>query len=393
MKILFIHNNYYRFSGEEQAAGALATLLESHGHKVEWYRRESKELDRMSLGKLRAAFASLHNPVAVDQVRQLVTTFRPDVVQVQNLYPLIAPSVLAAVKRMNVPIVMRCPNYRLFCPNGLFLDPGGQVCERCTGTGKEIHCIVNNCESDLFKSTAYALRNAAARIRDVFRKHVDQFIVQSEFQKNKFVSLGISENRLTILPGILPEAILSENQVVADEMAFVGRVSHEKGIYEFVESARSLPDIPFAVAGGRAQDIGVYDNPINLTWKGFLNEEELNQQYFKSRCIVIPSKWYEGFPNVILRAMMLERPVIASRIGGLQDIVIDGVTGLLVTPGSIKELAQAISTLYHDPARCAQMGKAARSIAYEKYGQETIYRTLLTIYHKAMQRNGSDLAT
>lgn len=387
MKILFIHNAYYRFSGEEQSSSALARLLEEHGHEIAWYRRGSNELDQMKLGKLRAAFTSLHNPGAVHEVQKLIGVFQPDIVQAQNLYPLISPSVLPAIQRMGVPVIMRCPNYRLFCPNGLFLEPGGQVCERCAGAGREIWCLIKNCERDRLKSAAYALRNAAARLRGVFLKHVELFIVQSEFQRQKFIDLGIPAQQLAILPGILPAVTLPTTPNRGDEVTFVGRVSPEKGIHLFIEAARLLPDIPFAVAGGHPEDLGIQDYPVNLQWKGFLNEEQLNQQYLKSRFIVVPSQCYEGFPNVILRAMALEKPVITSKIGGLQDIVIHGVTGLHVPPGSANELARAIATLYADAAQCVRMGQAARPIACERYGRDAIYQTLLAIYQQAIQQH------
>lgn len=383
MKVLFIHNAYYRPSGEEQSAAALASLLEENDHEVAWYRRGSNELEGMRFGKLKAVFTSLHNPSAVHDVRKLLDSFQPDVVQVQNLYPLISPSVIPAINRMGLPVIMRCPNYRVFCPNGLFLEPKGQVCERCAGAGKELWCVVKNCERDGLKSTAYALRNAATRLRGALLPQVDTFIVQSEFQRQKFIDFGIPEHRLAILPGILPAVTLPATPGLADDVTFVGRVSPEKGIHEFIAAARRLPDIPFVVAGGIAEELGIQDSPANLSWKGFLQEEALNQQYLRSRIIVIPSTCYEGFPNVILRAMALEKPVITSRIGGLQDIVIDGVTGLHVTPGSSAKLAQAIAALYADAARCTQMGKAAKPIAEEQYRPEKIYQTLLAIYQQA----------
>lgn len=384
MKILFIHNAYYRPSGEEQSSSALAQLLETNGHVVTWYHRGSNELEGIRFGKLKAVFTSLHNSSAIHDVQKLISSFEPDVVQVQNLYPLISPSVVPAIKRMGLPVVMRCPNYRVFCPNGLFLEPKGQVCECCTGAGKELWCVIKNCERDWLKSTAYALRNAAARLRGALLPQVDTFIVQSEFQRQKFINFGIPEHRLAILPGILPAVTLPSTPCLADDVTFVGRVSPEKGIHEFIAAARRLPEIPFAVAGGTAAELGIQDSPTNLSWKGFLHEEALNQQYLRSRIIVVPSTCYEGFPNVILRAMALEKPVITSKIGGLQNIVIDGVTGLHVAPGSSAELAQAIATLYADAARCTQMGKAAKPIADEKYRPEIIYQTLLAIYQQAI---------
>ena len=164
MKILFIHNDYAKPSGEEHAAEGLASLLTQNGHIVEWYRRSSAEIGDSSKKKTQAFFSGFYNATAIQQVKEKIKKFNPDVVQVQNLYPLISPAVLKVIKKEGIPIVMRCPNYRIFCPNGLFLDNKGEVCEKCTGSLKEAWCILKNCEKSLAKSIGYSLRNMSARL-------------------------------------------------------------------------------------------------------------------------------------------------------------------------------------------------------------------------------------
>lgn len=184
MKILYIHNNYASDNtGEEHAAEAIVNLLWANGHTVEWYRRSSSELAGSPVKQALSFFTGLWNPSAIREVNKKIREFCPDVVQVQNVYPLISPRVIKAIKTAGLSVVMRCPNYRLFCPTGLFYDPSGNICEKCTGSGHELWCIRKNCMMSRSKSIAYAIRNYAARVTDVFRKYVDEFIVQSEFQK------------------------------------------------------------------------------------------------------------------------------------------------------------------------------------------------------------------
>src|SRR5689334_2037375 len=121
MRILLAHNEYGRPSGEEEAIRSVAGLLESSGHKVEWFLRSSAEI-KGTRGKIGAFFSGIHNPNWPKEMGRLLASWRPDVVQVQNLYPFLSPSILTACKRHRVPVVMRCPNYRLFCPSGLHLS-------------------------------------------------------------------------------------------------------------------------------------------------------------------------------------------------------------------------------------------------------------------------------
>lgn len=385
MKVLYIHNEYAKPSGEEHAAGEIVSLLQEHGHEVQWFKRSSAEIAGTVTGQIKSFFTGIYNPSSSRELAKVLDEYRPDIVQVQNLYPLLSVSIFSPLRKRNIPVVMRCPNYRLFCPTGLCLDNAGQVCEKCWGNRKEWWCIKKNCEKSFFKSTGYALRNCFARISGRIRKGVNVFIVQSEFQKQKFMKQGIPAKQIGIVPGISPKVNKPTNDTLGEWVSFVGRVSTEKGIYEFIEAARSLPRIPFKVAGNIDDSFTIPENlPANIEFVGFKKGEELNTFYSQSRMIVVPSKWYEGFPNVILRAMMLERPVITTHIGAMQSIINHNEDGLLVTPGSTVELSQAISSLYNDIQKCEKMGKCGLQKATNYYSREEIYRLLIQIYHQAI---------
>jgi glycosyltransferase involved in cell wall biosynthesis len=387
MKILFIHNSYSDKTptGEEHASRELASLLEAHGHTVRWFMRSSDEI-RSGIGQVKAFVAGIYNPASAKALAKVLDEYRPDIVQVQNLYPLISTSIFKPLKKRRIPVVMRCPNYRLFCPNGLCLDTKGQVCEKCWGKGHERWCVKGNCESGFFKSLGYAVRNAYARKTHNILNGVDVFIVQSEFQKRKFVGQGIPEGSIGILPGISPDVKQPENDMIGDWVSFVGRVSSEKGIQEFIEAARLNPAMPFKVAGSLdAAFVMPADLPSNIEFFGFLKGDALNEFYLNSRIIVVPSKWYEGFPNVILRGFMLGRPIITTNIGAMQSIVETGKDGILVEPGSVDDLSNAIADLYPEVELCKQYGAAGRMKAETLYSREHIYEELIGIYNQAKE--------
>ncbi len=392
LKILYIHNNYAsNNSGEEHAAEGIVRLLEQNGHDVEWYRRSSAELESSQYKKGLAFFTGIWNPGAVNEVKQKIEEFQPDVVQVQNLYPLISPAIIKTIKNIGIPVVMRCPNYRLFCPNGLHLDNKGKVCEKCLTTGREIHCILKNCEKNRIKSVGYAIRNYTARKWWGILTYVDAYIVQSEFQKQKFIQNGIAENKLAIVPGLTPEIPEYKEKNVGTLVSFVGRVSLEKGIVEFIEAARQMPEIPFVLAGS-IDDTLVYlkkESPKNIKWTGFLKGNSLDELFHKSRIIVIPGKWYEGFPNVITRAMKHGKPVITSNLGAMASIIDHEKNGLLVEPGNSVELALAIQKLYENPESCEQYGKNGKEKAAEYYSSEKIYDELIHIYSSLLENKKS----
>lgn len=376
-QILIAHNQYGAVSGEEHALRAIAGMLEENGHQVSWFLRSSVGIKGFR-GKAQAFCSGIHSAGAAKALRLFLKQHPVDAALVQNLYPFLSPSILKVLHEFAIPMIMRCPNYRLFCPNGLHLCHG-EVCERCLG-GKEYWCVIRNCEGNLFKSLGYAVRNAAARISRGIVDHVDKFVVLSEFQRQRFIQGGIAPERLAIVPNIAP---LTAKQLSSDpgaSVSFVGRISPEKGIEDFIAAAERLPEVPFAVAGNYDQMPGLPDkSPKNVCWLGFLTGSALHEFYRQSRILVFPGRWFEGFPNVIASAMAAGKPVIASRLGAVPEIVEHQKTGLLFEPRNVAELAGSIRRLYADPSECLRMGEAGRIKAETFYSQEAVYRKLLAL--------------
>lgn len=243
------------------------------------------------------------------------------------------------------------------------------------------------------KSLGYALRNAFGRISGNIKKGVDIFIVQSEFQKHKFTSQGIPVKKIGILAGISPHIEDSDSNHTGEWVSFVGRVSAEKGIYEFIEAARMNLEIPFKVAGNLDENFKMPENlPANLEFVGFKKGKELDKFYIDSRIIVVPSKWYEGFPNVIVRGMLHSKPIITSNVGAMQSIIDNERNGLLISPGSVHELTIAIRKIYFNSDICQSYGKNGFKKASTLYSREKIYQDLMHIYKRAINISQNNLS-
>src|SRR5690606_11824054 len=162
--------------------------------------------------------------------------------------------------------------------------------------------------------------------------------------------------------------------------------SPEKGIVEFLQAARTLPKIPFAVAGHLPEELSHLkrDSPKNVQWLGFLGAKALDGTYRRSRIIAVPGKWFEGFPNVITRAMEHGKPVVTSDLGAMASIVDHGENGWLVPPGNARELADGINLLYWDPIRCTALGQNGKEKAKKQYSEKEVYADLLAIYRRVL---------
>jgi glycosyltransferase involved in cell wall biosynthesis len=169
-------------------------------------------------------------------------------------------------------------------------------------------------------------------------------------------------------------------------VAFVGRVSPEKGAAELIEAARCLPDVPIQIAGDYSRMPQLVETaPDNVTFRGQLDADALRAFYRGARLVVLPSVCFEGFPGVIVEAMQHAKPVACSRIGGLPEIVDDNVTGALFAPGDPADIAAKTQRLYRDPDLCQRLGAAGRAKAQRDFSPERYCQKLEALYARALQ--------
>ena len=180
MKVLIVHNNYGKYSGEEAVVDKMADMLTSHGHEVAFYRRTNEGVRESAVGKIKGFLSGIYSPSGVRGMWDALRRERPDIVNVHNLYPFISPAALFECKKSGVPVVMTIHNFRLICPTGLFMRDG-LPCEVCVERGNEWSCVRYNCECNRLKSIGYTLRNVYARWTGAYRKNVAAFACITEY--------------------------------------------------------------------------------------------------------------------------------------------------------------------------------------------------------------------
>ncbi|MHC5033575.1 MAG: glycosyltransferase, partial [Planctomycetota bacterium] len=359
------------------------------GVEVAFLTRDSSDLGNGLAGKLRAFVGGIHSLSAQRRMSRLLREVRPDIVHVHNLLPLLSPSVLVACRSHGVPVVMTCHNYRLTCPTGLHVVRG-EVCERCISDG-EHRCVLQDCRNSLFESAAYALRHAVGRWGRTIPRNVTLFIALTEFLKRRLVTAGFPRERIAVIPNMADLPAQPADPVAGQYAAYAGRISPEKGLDTLLAAARRLPGIPIRIAGDWSTMPEVREQaPDNVDFVGFLDRDEVARFYRKARFLVLPSTCFEVFPLVLAEAMGYGLPAVASRIGGLPEIVEDGRTGLLFEAGDADELASKMEMLWEDSALCARMGQAARHRAAREFSEDVFYSRLMDAYQAAVQLNGQE---
>ena len=381
MKILIVHNNYGKYSGEEAVVDKMATMLQSHKHTVCFYRLTTEGARDKISDKIKGFTAGIYSHTGVKGIKKILRKEKPDIINVHNLYPFISPAALFECKKAGIPVVMTVHNFRLICPTGLFMR-NGKPCEQCLDRKNEWSCIKYNCEHSIFKSIGYTLRNVYARWTKAYLRNVDMFACITEFQKKKLIEAGYDKNKITVIPNSI-DAPCSYTPTSGEYIAYIGRLSYEKGYDLLVEVARKHPEIKFCFAGAQREKNNT-EIPKNVEFKGYLQKKELSKFIQESRFIVIPSRCYEGFPMAILEAACHGKPAIAPNHGGFTEIIGQGenAIGKLFEPGNTDDLDKQIAELWNNQTLTEELGEKAFRKLKEHYDSEVVYKQWETLFNK-----------
>ena len=224
-----------------------------------------------------------------------------------------------------------------------------------------------------------------ARFFQLYQKHVDRFIIPTRFTGQWLVDhLGVSQGSVTTIPYMFELSNVPADAGAGEYVAYAGRFAAEKGIETLAQAAREV-DVPFELAGD-APALDLVEDIANVEVVVKSTREELNRFYRKARMLIVPSTWFETFPLVIGEAMSQGIPVIASRTGGLPEIIDDGVTGLLFEPGNADDLAAKIRILWDDPDLCRKMGEASYAKILRTSHRDVFFTSLKTVYEELASR-------
>jgi glycosyltransferase involved in cell wall biosynthesis len=378
MRILIAHNAYQQRGGEDSVVEAEMQLLLDNGHVVKLYSRNNKDADGIS--RVALAGQTFWSNQTRDDIASLIADFKPDVIHVHNTFPLISPSLYWAAAKANVPVVQTLHNFRLFCPQAVFLREG-KVCEDCLGH-VPWRGVMHGCYRDSkAQSAVLAGMVTVHRAIGTWRNKITRYIALNEFCRQKFIQGGLPAERILIKPNFVDFA--TQPEACRNGFLFVGRLSVEKGIETLALAMKQLSHVELRVAGTGPESL-LFDHIAGLQMLGALSADVVRAQMNQSIALVLPSIWYENFPRVLVEAFASGLPVIASRIGALAELIEDGVTGLLFEPSNANDLAAKLTWAQQNPEKMREMGHNARRIYEEKYTAKQNYHQLMAIYDEAV---------
>ena len=394
MKILQIHNFYQIYGGEDSVVTSEKGMLESKGHKVVQYSRHNEEFKKYSLfQKITFFFTALYSFRTARELDKLLDKEKFDIAHVHNVFPLISPSVYYCLKRHKVPVAQTIHNYRFLCPNGLFFIRGN-ICEKCKH-GNTLPCIINRCYKNSFLlSMLYAFIMWSHKTVKTFRNNIDVFITLSRFTKNKLVSGGYPKDRIEIEGNFLFDSKGRTDyghHIRGEYVIYVGRLSEEKGLETLLKAYHKADttDIDLKILGcgmleGKLKQYVKRNNIEGVEFMGYVSGDEKLQLLRNARFSFVTSECYENFGLTILESFVVGTPVVASRIGGIAELVDDGKSGLLFEPGNVDDLAEKLVSLYKNPDLAMKMGEFAHNFINKFHSMGSHYKKIMRIYERTI---------
>ncbi|WP_158513354.1 glycosyltransferase family 4 protein [Exiguobacterium sp. ZWU0009] len=401
MKILMVHNEYKSKGGEDTVLTSEINMLKKMGNEVILYIESNSNINQNNkIQMVKTGINTIWSVSSFKKFRKILAELKPDIIHVHNTFPIISPSIYKAAKVQKIPLVQTLHNYRLVCSNGLLLK-NGLPCEKCVGKKIPFESLKNRCYKDSLTGTfAINAMQVINKSTGNYNKNVDAYICLTEFAKNIMVRDGFPKEKLFVKPNFLNEdnsKLIENNLKLSPEknnnFVFVGRVSKEKGINDILEAFEEIDQSSFSltiIGDGPEKSIleEKYGNNQNIIWKGWIENEKVKEEIAKNNFLVMGSKWYEGFPMVLLEAMSLGKPVIVPNHAGFPEIV-TSETGMLFKPNDIKSLKNTLQIAINQSEFDFQnMSIKSKEIFKLKYTSKQNYSELLEIYQSAI--NGKD---
>jgi glycosyltransferase involved in cell wall biosynthesis len=333
----------------------------------------------------------LNVPFSYVQYKKMIKVLQkenPDMVHVHNYFPLLSPSIFYACKKEKVPVVHTLHNYRAVCPTALLMDEG--KINESSLKGSSWWAVKKRVYRDSFiGSFTLACMVELHKAIGTWQTKVDRFITLTSFSQNKYIEAGWPKGKVVVKPNFIADPY--NNKLKVDKKGgyalYIGRLSEEKGLDVLLKSWKQC-SLPLKIIGdGPLKEMVEDCSIVSVSYLGRKDKPEVLDLVNNADFIIMPSTCYETFGMVIIEAFACSTPVLVSRLGSLQTIVEDGLTGLHFETGNSDDLAEKVKWMTDNPEKAKQMGLNARNEYLAKYTPEKNYEMLMDIYQQAIEES------
>lgn len=402
MKILIIHPFFSSENarGSEIIAQDTYRILKNYGHEVFYFATNKKPyLEEQNWTKYFPDNCHKFTPKfywnkdAARNLQIMLNEIMPDIIHIHGTN-ILTYSIFKSIFDRKIPTIMTIHDTGIHCPVRFGWNNVTQSeCRKCFEINNLL-CIFNNCVQTKKRISSFniAMINFLEKISG-YNKKINKFIAPSKALANYITSKDIPLQKIEIIPNFINNQFMQKISNCYNEQnyfLYVGTLANYKGVDTLLEAVKNLPkEILFKIIGSGFQEEKyknfVKENKLhNVEFLGNLDRQQIIKYYENSISLIVPSNYFEIFGMINLEAFACSRPVIASKIGGIPEIVEDNINGLLFEPANVEQLKECILKYWNNPNLAIEHGKNGYQKVHEKYTEEKYYNKLIKVYKEVL---------
>lgn len=393
LKILFIHNKYKQYGGEDAALELEASLLKEKGHLVQVLLFDNKEIEGL-FSKIKIGRGAFYNINSAKRLETVINHFKPDVIHIHNMFFVASPSLVFVAHRHKIPVIHTLHNYRLICANATLLR-NDEICELCIHKKLPLEGILHKCyRNSAIESALVTSITGVHKIINTWKDKITTYITLNDFSRSKLLnsSLQIPASKMIVKSNFVSD--FGEGIHPRENFfLFAGRISKEKGVYVLAKAFAEMPHYKIIILGNGPEMNALkeeYKLFANIIFKGQVKQKEVREYMKHCKALICPSLWHEGTSLTMMEAFAAGTPVIASRPTNTLVPINDGFNGFHFIPGDTCDLQKKIRLFEIEAAKSKLIYKNARQVYLERYHPDIHYNAILKIYQNAIETKLSE---
>ena len=340
-------------------------------HKIYNEKFENIDIQRVNKPKKDYLYEDKFYDSKLDEIfEKYLIKIQPNIVHIGHLSHL-STNIIAIIKKHNIPIVYTIHDFWLFCVKGQMINEKNEICSM-PSTKNCLAC--SNYVVDEEK-----INNSSIHMKKMIDM-IDVFISPSHTLRDFFIEQGVNASKIKYLKyGFNRKKIIYNKKVFTENskinFAFMGRVIPTKGIKVLIKTFAKLPNEKLFIYGNiGSQKRFLQSN--NIVFKGGYDNNTINDVLSNIDVLIVPSTWYENAPLVIQEAFLAGIPVFTSNIGGMSELVKDGINGFTFNVGDSEDLMRLIKRVSKNPTELNSLINCRDSVV----GIEEDVREIIEVY-------------
>ena len=388
MKILLANKFYYRRGGDCIYTMNVEKMLKEKGHEVAVFAMQYPENEESEWSKYwpsnMSKLKAFTRPFGDGEVRrkfgQLLDDFQPDVVHLNNIHTQLSPVIAKMAHERGIRVVWTLHDTKLVCPC-YTCTRDGMWCTECFTDKKAV--IRHRCMPGGLPGAIIGYREMMKWNREVLEECTDLFLPPSQFMMDTCVEGGYSPEKFRVLCNFIDVEKVPQipqiSQLKGDYYVYLGRVNEVKGVRTLCKAAAQLNKKLIVIGDGPISEelrMRSEESGAPIEFKGQMQWEEFMPILRGARFMVLPAEWSENNPLTVIESQSLGTPVLGARIGGIPELIEEGVSGMTFTSGDVEDLKEKILKMFEHEFDYDAIAKNA----VERYSSEAYYNKLIEYY-------------